>query len=131
MIRTEEWNFVSIQFHWVKWIISSFTYSNCLLRRVHFLSQWWCKQAKIVIIVSTSVIPAFLKRFHKSIDITVWVAISVNGLLSYDISDSTMSGNRYAQVWSQNVFPHFIVPEINEAILQQDGASTHCAKSVK
>lgn len=67
----------------------------------------------------------------KSKGITVWAAVNINGVLSYDISDSTMTGTRYAQVLNQHVLPHFMVPEMNQAIFQQDGASPHYANPVK
>lgn len=53
----------------------------------------------------------------------MWAAVSANGVLSCDISDSKMTGNRFEQVLNQHVLPHFMVPEMGQAIFQQDGAA--------
>ncbi|KAG8310802.1 hypothetical protein J6590_056640 [Homalodisca vitripennis] len=58
-------------------------------------------------------------------------AVSCNGMISYDISDSTMTGNRYEKVLNEQVLPHFTVPEMDQAIFQQDGAPPHFANPVK
>lgn len=67
----------------------------------------------------------------KSKGITVWASVSCNGVLSYDISDNTMTGIRYARVLNEQVLPHLTVPEMNQAIFQQDGAPPHFANPVK
>ncbi|KAG8242584.1 hypothetical protein J6590_062482 [Homalodisca vitripennis] len=67
----------------------------------------------------------------KSKGLTVWAAVSCNGVLSYDISHSTMTGNRCEQVLNEQVSPHFTVPEVDQAIFQQDGAPPHFANPVK
>ncbi|KAG8276594.1 hypothetical protein J6590_062204 [Homalodisca vitripennis] len=67
----------------------------------------------------------------KSQGITVWAAVSCNGVLFYDISDSTVIGNRYEQVLNEQVMPHFIIPEMNQAIFRQDVAPPHFTNPVK
>jgi hypothetical protein len=42
-----------------------------------------------------------------------------------------MTGIRYARVLNEQVLPHLTVPEMNQAIFQQDGAPPHFANPVK
>ncbi|OZI14484.1 hypothetical protein CE195_08405 [Sodalis-like symbiont of Philaenus spumarius] len=67
----------------------------------------------------------------KSTGITVWAAVTKDGVLSYDISRQTMTGERYASVLSNHIVPHLSQPEMKDVFFQQDGAPPHYANVAK
>ena len=60
-------------------------------------------------------------KTHNTRYLTVWAAIGWNGLIGLDISETTMTGDRYCEVLNEYVVPYF---RRNPAMhYQQNGAS--------
>lgn len=59
----------------------------------------------------------------KSKTLTVWACIGHGGLISHDISEDTMNGDRYVRILQEKVLPAFT--RNNTWLYQQDGAPSH------
>ena len=68
-------------------------------------------------------------KTHNTRYLTVWAAIGWNGLIGLDISDKTMTGDRYCEVLNEYVVPYF---RRNPSMhYQQDGASPHHSRAAR
>ena len=61
----------------------------------------------------------------KTVSLTVWAAISYNGVLSFDLSRHTMNSERYCQILREKVLPNMIRGACATWFFQQDGAPPH------
>ena len=64
--------------------------------------------------------------------ITVWGALSSDGLLDPYLFDETVTGDNYFEMLNEYVFPRLRDrPDFNNLLFMQDGASPHYAKKVR
>lgn len=68
-------------------------------------------------------------KTHATRYLTVWAAIGWNGLIGLDISEQTMTGDRYCEILTEHVVPYF--SRNRSSHYQQDGASSHYAVKVR
>lgn len=59
--------------------------------------------------------------------LTVWACIGFYGVISFDISRETMTGERYVNILQEKVLPHFSTGAGRLRLFQQDGAAPHYA----
>lgn len=73
----------------------------------------------------------FVEKPQDRRSVTVWAMINNTGVLSFDISDQTMNGERYCAVLKHHVIPFFQKTENRYKFYQQDGAPPHYSTAAR
>ena len=67
----------------------------------------------------------------RSKGLTVFVAVSYHGIIAVDISEDTMTSDRYCDILSKKVFPVLSQSLHRSAVFQQDGAPPHFSNKTR
>lgn len=67
----------------------------------------------------------FIEKLHDRNSVTVWAMVDPTGVLSYDVNERTMNGERYCNILTHHVIPFLQRNENRNKFYQQDGAPAH------
>lgn len=111
-------------------ILARFNHDPAFLRKIHFSDE--CVFHLNSTVNKHNVHYWGLENPHvrvqnpgKTQAITVWACIGFSGVISCDISRQTMNGERYLQILTDKVQPHFSRGTGATWLFQQDGATPH------